>query len=154
MVERTEKVSCCASHPYADTEFILTPELQAYGKLICTACGKFIKWVPKPENEKRPKRESAKLKKVFEAVGVDYCQVCLRTQSDLPDGVVFHAHHVVEVRDGGTDDPANIWHLCTICHEMVHLLRRNRNDKDRRPSMHRDSEHKRVKWDIQEVANG
>jgi len=52
----------------------------------------------------------------------------------LPRNTTFVLHHVVEVQDGGTDDPANMWRLCTICHEMVHLMRRNRAEPKRRPT--------------------
>lgn len=39
-----------------------------------------------------------------------------------------------EVQDGGCDDPQNLWHICTICHELIHLLRRNRRNPQDRPT--------------------
>lgn len=124
----------CALHPHALPRLELTPNLTHYGKYVCSDCGRFLVWIKKPDGDKRPKRESAKLKKVFDHSGICYCQMCLRQREELPPNVTFVAHHVVEVRDGGTDDPTNLWHLCTICHELIHLLRRNRHDKECRPT--------------------
>lgn len=126
-------VAKCKDHPWAIAEFVLTPETQNWGKYVCPECGRWLKWVAKPENEKRNRRNSKKLAKPFANAGICYCQMCLRHREELPPNVTFVAHHVIEVRDGGPDDPTNLWHLCTICHEFIHLLRRNRHDKDCRP---------------------
>lgn len=101
--------------------------------MVCPKCDRFLAWAKKPENEKRNRRESQKLAKVFESAGVHYCQICLRTKDELPPHVVLTVHHVVEVQDEGPDDPANTWRLCTICHEFVHLMRRNRSNPQERP---------------------
>jgi 5-methylcytosine-specific restriction endonuclease McrA len=33
-------------------------------------------------------------------------------------------HHVVEVAEGGSDDPENVWTICEPCHLVIHALRR------------------------------
>jgi 5-methylcytosine-specific restriction protein A len=123
----------CADHPGVIANFVLTPELTHWGKYVCSKCGRFLAWVKKPDNEKRNRRVSKKLARPFENAGIDYCQLCLRQRCELPPNMTFVAHHIVEVQDGGSDDPANLLHLCTFCHEMVHLLRRNRMDAKNRP---------------------
>lgn len=125
----------CVHHPDAIANFILTPELTHWGKYECAKCGRFLAWVKKPDNEKRNRRNSKKLAKPFEDAGIDYCQLCLRKRCELPQNMTFVAHHIVEVQDGGSDDPTNLLHLCTFCHELVHLLRRNRQDANDRPTL-------------------
>lgn len=123
----------CADHPYSGAEFVPTPELTHYGKMVCPVCSKWLAWVKKPDGDKRVRRESQKLAKIFDAHGVDYCQACLRCRNELPANVTLIVHHVIEVQDGGPDEPGNTWRLCTICHEMIHLMRRNRVDPQNRP---------------------
>lgn len=125
----------CAKHPGAIADFVLTPELTHWGKYLCSECGIFLAWVKKPDNEKRNRRNSKKLAKPFEQAGIDYCQLCLRKRCELPPNMTFVAHHIIEVRDGGTDDSVNLLHLCTFCHELVHLLRRNRQEAGDRPDV-------------------
>lgn len=133
-LEARTDVATCAQHPWAIAKFVLTPELQHWGKYVCPECNRWLCWVTKPDNEKRNRRNSKKLAKPFERAGIDYCQLCLRPREELPPNMVFVAHHVVEVRDGGTDEPSNLWHLCTFCHEMIHLIRRNRANPQCRPT--------------------
>lgn len=122
----------CAEHPHSGAEFEPTPRLPHYGKMVCPQCRRWLAWVKKPENEKRNRRESQKHHRAFTSAGVDYCQMCLRKRDELPPGMSFTVHHIVEIQDGGLDEPENTWHLCHFCHEMIHLLRRNRvNPKDR-----------------------
>lgn len=125
----------CPYHPGKIAKFVLTPELTHWGKYICSdsSCERFLAWVAKPENEKRNRRNSKRLAKPFDDAGIDYCQLCLRKRCELPPNMTFVAHHIIEVQDGGTDDPINLLHLCTFCHELVHLLRRNRQDASERP---------------------
>lgn len=130
-----ENQARCPYHPEKIAEFVLTPELTHWGKYICSdpSCGRFLAWVKKPDNEKRNRRQSKKLARPFEDAGIDYCQLCLRQRCELPSNMTFVVHHIVEVQDGGNDDPANLLQLCTFCHEMVHLLRRNRINAKNRP---------------------
>lgn len=127
----------CPHHPEQIAKFILTPELTHWGKYVCSYpdCERFLAWVKKPDNEKRNRRNSKKLAKPFEDAGINYCQLCLRKRCELPPSMTFVAHHIIEVQDGGTDDPINLLHLCTFCHELVHLLRRNRQDANERPDV-------------------
>lgn len=136
--DNNEEQRSCPDHPFSGNDFIATPELVHHGKLICYQCGRFIGWVAKPDGDKRRRRGTKKLAKRMEDNGVDYCQICLKKRQELPDHETFVAHHVIEVRDGGTDDPGNIWHLCTTCHEMVHLLRRARAIPTDRPKLLKD----------------
>jgi len=132
-IEAREQIAKCAEHPEAIGRLVLTPEHIHYGKYVCATCGRWLAWVSKPDGEKRNRRNSRRLSRPFERAGIDYCQMCLRTKAELPPHMTFIGHHIVEVRDGGTDEPGNLWHLCTFCHELIHLVRRNRTTPECRP---------------------
>jgi uncharacterized Zn finger protein (UPF0148 family) len=114
----------CKNGCNAGAQFVPTPDMTHHGKMICPKCGAWLAWVRKPENEKRRRGLEAPRKK-FQQAGVDYCQMCLRKRDELPLHVTLSVHHVIEVQDGGTDEPGNMWLVCSICHEMIHLMRRN-----------------------------
>lgn len=134
-MEANKQIPGCPDHPFSGGRLEMTPHTIHYGKMVCPTCGRFLCWVSKPDGEKRNRRESQKLKHVFDSAGVDYCQMCLRPKCELPPHVTLIIHHVVEVQDGGIDSPSNTWRLCTICHEMVHLMRRNRSNPKERPTV-------------------
>lgn len=56
-------------------------------------------------------------------IGIDFCQSCLRTEDQLGDGECLESHHIIEIKDGGEDNPQNIWVVCTACHKMIHHRR-------------------------------
>jgi hypothetical protein len=103
------------------------------GGVRCNKCGTFW-WQPKPENEKtkRPARHVALAKKY----GQGFCEMCLRQESELPATQDLDGHHVLEYADGGTDDRANVWVVCTSCHRLIHHQRtylghyHSRSDED------------------------
>lgn len=113
---------CFASNEPAD--LVLTPELAHYGKIECHQCHRFIDWVTKPEKDKS-KRDSAH-KNLVKAKQPDvrYCELCLAIESDLPDGVVLHGHHVLAYASNGDATPANTLVVCSECHELVHWRRK------------------------------
>ena len=97
-----------------------------YGEIRCPRHGHA--WVPKPEAEKRPRRKSNL--ELLEAIDLSrrgYCWRCLRTGLALkllrpPLGL--EVHHIVEVADGGTNEPSNLQVLCAECHEETRRDRR------------------------------
>lgn len=99
----------------------LTPNGPHYGKAICGKCNRFMRWIPKPDNEKR-KRESRHTDLVRK-YSQGFCELCLITQENLPINETLEAHHVVEYRSAGEADRSNIWILCTRCHKLVHWSR-------------------------------
>ncbi len=46
---------------HTQVNFVPTPELTHYGKDVCGTCGKFIRWVPKPETLERFKENAQKI---------------------------------------------------------------------------------------------
>jgi len=101
-------------------EVILTPELTHYGKLVCPVCQHFGGWVPKPESDptkyRRPKSSTNLARKA-------YCELCLKSKSQLRNGRTLEGHHVRPVKYGGDNSDANIWTLCTGCHKQVEHIR-------------------------------
>lgn len=81
-------------------------------KVECGGCGKFLAWLPKLKNKDKRPSSSTGL-----ASGTD-CQCCRKT------GVSLTGHHIVEIFEGGTNDPENIWSVCEPCHAVIHALRR------------------------------
>lgn len=113
----------CPFHQDTLPMVVLTPELSHYGKMVCGDCGHFIRWLPKPTKLAGKRREQASLKQLFFDEGVTWCQMCMRDESDLPSGIVLHVHHLTEVQDGGGNARENLLLVCSLCHQMIHLLR-------------------------------
>jgi len=92
--------------------------------LYCPECSLFYGWGGK----KKKLHDENGVRKVStqwppKRLGIEYCQVCLRTEDQLGDGENLESHHVVAVQDGGEDSPKNIWVTCTSCHKMIHHRR-------------------------------
>ena len=108
----------------ADIVFTLTPGTPHYAREDCSACGKMIRWVPKPTPDHHsPKRKNTNLLKLFP--GVNRCSLCLRSKNQLPGRNTLEVHHINEVKDGGEDSPENLWVVCSRCHKMIHQRRRD-----------------------------
>lgn len=52
---------------HINAKTILTPDGPHHGKVICSDCGKFLGWAPKPETEARNKAEA----RLIEALNQD-----------------------------------------------------------------------------------
>lgn len=85
-------------------------------RIECGICHTFYFWLPKLKNKDKRPTSSTGLANGSE------CQCCRKR------GVNLVGHHVVEVAEGGTDDPANIWTVCAPCHAVIHALRRHALD--------------------------
>ena len=81
-------------------------------RIECGVCHKFYWWLPKLKNKDRRPGASIGL------ADSDFCQCCRRS------GVRLVGHHVIEVAEGGTDDPINIWTVCDPCHTIIHAMRK------------------------------
>jgi 5-methylcytosine-specific restriction endonuclease McrA len=103
---------------------LVTPPHYAEGR--CPEHSHF--WVPKPGTEKDPRRKaSRKLLKLIEPERRTYCWRCLRLESALKvlsPPLFLVVHHVIEVKDGGSNEPINLQVLCAECHEETHRDRR------------------------------
>ena len=82
-------------------------------RIECGLCHKFYFWLPKLRNKDKRPSSSTNL-----ADGTT-CQCCRKI------GVNLVGHHLVEVAEGGTDEPENIWTVCEPCHTIIHALRRH-----------------------------
>lgn len=93
-------------------------------KLYCPSCNRWLGWGGKSKNlidqngeRKFSSQWSAK------RLQATYCQCCLRQRERLGEKEVLEIHHVIPIKDGGTDALENIWVLCTTCHKEVHHRR-------------------------------
>jgi hypothetical protein len=93
-----------------------------FARIVCPTCRRFLDWLgwpPKPE--KRERRRTARLADELKRLGLDHCELCLRSEADLPPPDALRVHHVDE--EATNDDPANQRLYCTGCHQLVHWLR-------------------------------
>lgn len=122
MVDAAKNEPCprCGSH---DRMMIVMTEGKNYAKDVCAECERFFFWYPKPENEDKRKGSTVNLARKYE---IQFCEMCLLSQAELPKGETIEGHHVKEHQDGGTDERSNIWGVCTSCHELIHHQRRHR----------------------------
>jgi hypothetical protein len=105
--------------------FKLRPDTQHWGEIRCAEHGHF--WVPKPAGEKpaRPKRNWRLIDEIPREWR-EFCWTCRREAQHLAQlrpVVVLQVHHVIPVRDGGSDDLQNLQVLCAECHAEVHRRR-------------------------------
>jgi 5-methylcytosine-specific restriction endonuclease McrA len=91
-----------------------------HGKLICSLCGRFHKWVKKPENNGKRTRTS-----IYDHMtpNVSHCGVCGRKRSELNVRETIELHHSIPLEEGGADEMDNIIWACTACHKHAHWVR-------------------------------
>jgi hypothetical protein len=94
-----------------------------YGKIVCNRCDRFIKWIPKPKAEKAQDPRAEVSKTLVNQYSKGFCEICLRKDQQLPKPQTLEGHHIVQVKDGGTDDKENIQIVCTFCHRWIHSQR-------------------------------
>ena len=101
-------------------------DLHGYA-LYCPSCGIFLAWGGRKKQIKSEGVRSFSTQWTPSRLGIDACQVCLRDKFRLGSGQL-HSHHVVAIKDGGKDEPGNIWVVCTSCHRLIHHQRTYVND--------------------------
>ncbi len=108
----------------SDPNFELCDLGQHYGKYTCPGCGAWIKFVAKPDSERRPQR-AKKHQTLVKQFGRGFCELCLCKAESLNHGETLTGHHILEYTKHDGDATAdNALIVCTSCHEIVHLLRR------------------------------
>lgn len=116
----TNRKTCSCGYVNGRCDYEASPAPH-YAAMRCTNCGKHQGFIPSPEGSKRtrPTRHSKLVKKI----GLKHCQMCLRNKSDLAKPDHLQAHHVDEFAKGGSNDPSNIWIVCSACHSLIHWAR-------------------------------
>lgn len=112
---------CWSCHSFEYIDEIMPETHPHHARRNCARCGVMWRWLPKPENEKKPSRRGNGDVQLGRKFSRGYCEMCLQSESAFgsPDG-----HHVIEHQHGGTSDRDNVWVLCKRCHELVHWARR------------------------------
>jgi len=114
----------CPSCLSTDLSEIIEPTRGGHhGRLVCNHCNRFIKWIPKPKEEKNGDPRAEVSKKLVSQYSKGFCEICLRKHDELPSPQTLEGHHIVQVKDGGTDDRDNIQIVCTACHRWIHWQR-------------------------------
>lgn len=106
-------------------DFTLRPDTPHHGAIRCPVHG--FRWIPKPsEGKRKPNRANKDLRTLLPLQRNSFCWQCRREESHLASlhpSVGLEVHHIIEVVEGGTDDPANLQLLCKECHSEVHRRR-------------------------------
>jgi 5-methylcytosine-specific restriction endonuclease McrA len=83
----------------------------------CDACNKWIRYLPKPGNEKKRRDKNAKHRKKWRRLGF----VCGRCGDAFHERTLkesdWHCDHIQELRHGGADLFSNTQMLCKRCHK-------------------------------------
>lgn len=105
--------------------FTPRPDTQHWGAIRCSQHG-FL-WIPKPAEAKNARRKvNPNLMDRFSPELRNFCWNCHRHRDHLKQlspSVALQVHHVIEVKDGGTDATEYLQLLCAECHSEVHRRR-------------------------------
>lgn len=94
-----------------------------FARLRCKNCGRFLRWLSWPTTDTEEKRNRRRSRKNLKPEADSYCEICLRSDSDLVKPDRLEVHHVVEKADNGNDDPDNLRTFCSACHAWVGWIR-------------------------------
>jgi 5-methylcytosine-specific restriction endonuclease McrA len=94
-----------------------------YARLDCAKCGRFKKWITKPDSDPTKYRRPQLHQDLAGKYGRGFCELCLCQKDDLPKGRTLEAQHVIEFKDGGGSERENIWIVCTGCQRLIHWVR-------------------------------
>lgn len=103
-----------------------TPHGIHYGKIECALCGKWYKFVPKPNPEGiRKKVSKLDIQQVcsFYKIKKPFCFFCLREQQQLNFNETLTRDHIQEIEKGGKDEVENLQILCSACHKLKNWMR-------------------------------
>lgn len=105
---------------YCNGNLIETPEPPGsihYARYVCSICGKFNNWVPKPENIDRRRDKNSKWRSMWKEKGF-VCGICGATEKDFPNSGQWCLDHIIQLDSGGEDRFENTMMLCTFCHTI------------------------------------
>jgi hypothetical protein len=107
------KCQHCGLEDYPEVE-ILESGVH-YAKASCQACGRFLKFIPKPDSDPTKYRRPSASRNLVRKHG-DRMRRHFGDSIPVELGNVFHG-------EDGPDDPMNLWILCTGCHHLMHWRR-------------------------------
>lgn len=58
-------LSPCPSCGCLEAKAVVTPEFIHQGKLVCDGCGRFLRWIEKPENHQKRQEQQIKIQKLL-----------------------------------------------------------------------------------------
>jgi len=106
------------SNPYL--KVVRRPDTIHYAELRCLSCGRFIQWLPNPNQTERKKTSRYSLGDVarFHGFSVPFCFLCLRQKEDLGSNETLTIDHIIPLSNGGEDKLENLQILCSACHKL------------------------------------
>lgn len=121
------EIECCSYCGNPTLQFKETPETIHYGRIDCTNCGRWIKWVMNPKF-KGQRRQTSKydIKEIMDFhkyAREPFCFFCLRTQKQLGEHETLTRDHIQELDKGGQDILQNLQILCFACHKLKNWSR-------------------------------
>jgi 5-methylcytosine-specific restriction endonuclease McrA len=97
-------------------------EIHGYA-FSCAECGRFIAWGGKKKQIVAEGQRQFSTQWSPSRLGISFCQMCLRPDANLGTAESLQSHHILPVKDGGADEPGNLWVVCTSCHRLIHHQR-------------------------------
>jgi len=108
-------INCPNCKKDIDPIFKERPDTPHAGEHRCPICDKWLGWKRKEKNTGR--RDTPRAASV-QRIGIEYCQWCLRKNTQLGSHETLTVHHIDE--DPFNNDPGNWLVLCTKCHKQCH----------------------------------
>lgn len=107
--------------------FVSTQETSIhYGKLVCSKCNKWFKFVTKPNPDGERKGTSRyELEQVMKFYKLEepFCFFCLRKKEQLGFNETLTRDHIKELDKDGEDILENLQLLCSACHKLKNWMR-------------------------------
>jgi len=116
----------CPNCKSEEIRFVETPYLTHYGKEECAKCGRWIRWIQRPENEGiRTKTSKYTIQQVltFHKKEREICFFCLRERENLGLCETLTIDHIEELDKNGKDELENLQLLCSACHKLKNWAR-------------------------------
>ena len=88
-----------------------------YARFVCSECGGFMGFKPKPKNEGKRRDHNDKWGKMHKERGY-VCGICGATGEDFSNSGQWQCDHIIQLEAGGKDEFENTMMLCTFCHTI------------------------------------
>lgn len=121
-----KEVSIMGCNCSADAiEKLETPGSMHYARFICSECGTFLGWAPKPENEDKRRDGNNRWRKMWGEKGFR-CGICGATKEEFPGSGQWQLDHIIQLEAGGQDNFSNTMILCVFCHTIKNIEQKRR----------------------------
>jgi hypothetical protein len=118
----------CTVCGYHGASAVVKTDGPHFAAIYCVHCSRHLDWLAWPKEPEQRKRERRYSRRQLPELG-DRCELCLRSQEELPAGETLVVHHVLDkaaLVDGDVahpDDPELLRVYCPACHSLANWAR-------------------------------